>query len=124
MRRTVRLNENDLSRIVRRVINENQEAQKQQLEAKITSCFNKNKYPHLYRLMVAKGQGMVAMGAAALTVLGVASGVGAVGAGLTGTAALMIGKSAVDNYVKAFKSDKTGNLMSEAKSFAKCITGY
>jgi len=124
MKRIIRLTESDLARIVRRVINEDQEAQKQQLEAKITSCFNKNKYPHLDRLMVAQGQGLVAMGAAALTVLGVLSGVGGVGAGFSATAALLVGGTAVDNLVKAFKSDKTGNLMSEAKSFAKCITGY
>jgi len=122
MARIIRLTESDLSRIVRRVINEDQAAQKQQLESKMKSCFSSSKYPQLTNLMVSYGLGVAAIGAAVLTVMEVASGVGGIGAGITGTAALFFGAESLDKAVKAINNSAA--LKREAKAFAKCITGF
>ena len=65
----------------------------------------------------------MAIAGAALTVasVGVTAGVSA---GIFATATLLGGALAIEKAVLAFKSDKNGGLMSEAKDFAKCITGY
>ena len=123
MARIIRLTERDLTRLVRRVINEDQEAQKQQLQAKVTSCFDKKRFPHLNLLMESSGLGIMAIAGAALTVASVGVSAG-VSAGIFATATLIGGAIAIEKAVLAFKSDKNGGLMSEAKDFAKCITGY
>jgi len=127
MARIIRLTESDLSRIVRRVINEDQAAQKQQLEAKITSCFGslkifQTKYPELSNLMVSYGLGVATVGAVCLTVAEIASGVGGIGAGFSATAALFMGAESVDKAVRAINN--SDDLKREAKDFAKCITGF
>ena len=122
MARIIRLTESDLSRIVRRVINEEQEAQKQQLESKMKSCWDSNKYSGLNDLMIAYGLGLGALGAGVVTVMAAAVPGGGIMGGLTATAALLMGANATDKWVTAIKN--TPALKREARDLAKCLTGY
>ena len=122
MARIVRLTESDLSRIVRRVINEEQEAQKQQLESKMKSCWDPNKYRGLNTLMKAYGLGLGALGAGIVTVMAAAVPGGGILAGLTGSASLYMGANATDKWVTSIKN--TPALKREAKDLLKCLTGY
>ena len=122
MARIIRLTESDLSRIVRRVINEDQAAQKQQLELKMKSCFSSSKYPQLTNLMKSYGLALATIGAAVCTVAAAAVPGGGIMAGISGTATLFMGAESVDKWVKVIKNSPA--LEREAKSFAKCILGF
>ena len=122
MARIIRLTEQDLTRIVRRVINEDQAAQKQQLQSKMKSCFDPNKYPVMYSLVKYKGYSLLAVGAAAMTVGGFATG-NAVGGGLSATLALFMVGYAGEELVNVIKEHKNSNMLIEVKAFVKCVTG-
>jgi hypothetical protein len=122
MARIIRLTEQDLTRIVRRVINEDQAAQKQQLESKMKSCFDPNKYPIMYSLVATQGYSLLAVGAAAMTVGGFATGNAIVG-GLSATLALFMVGYAVEELVNVIKEHKNSNMLIEVKAFVKCVTG-
>ena len=122
MARIIRLTESDLSRIVRRVINEDQAAQKQQLQSKMKSCFDPNKYPVMYSLVKYKGYSLMAVGAAAMTVGSFATG-NAVGGGLSATLAILGGAYAGEELVNVIKEHKNSNMLIEVKAFVKCVTG-
>ena len=122
MARIIRLTEQDLNRIVRRVINEDQAAQKQQLQSKMKSCFDPNKYPVMYSLVKYKGYSLLAVGAAAMTVGSFATG-NAVGGGLSATLALLGGAYAGQELVNVIKEHKNSNMLIEVKAFVKCVNG-
>ena len=122
MARIIRLTEQDLNRIVRRVINEDQAAQKQQLQSKMKSCFDPNKYPVMYSLVKYKGYSLLAVGAAAMTVGSFATG-NAVGGGLSATLALLGGAYAGEELVNVIKEHKNSNMLIEVKAFVKCVNG-
>ena len=122
MARIIRLTEQDLNRIVRRVINEDQAAQKQQLQSKMKSCFDPNKYPVMYSLVKYKGYSLLAVGAAAMTVGSFATG-NAVGGGLSATLARLGGAYAGQELVNVIKEHKNSNMLIEVKAFVKCVNG-
>ena len=117
MKKVVRLTESDLSRIVRRVIKEEQMSA-QMLQAKAESCWDPKKYPQIAGMMKAYGFGLLAVAAAAVTVLSAGAADGMTG-GLSVTAALLSGGAAVDQIVKVAKSDST--FKKELTTFYNCM---
>lgn len=115
MKKVIRLTESDLTRIVKRVIKEDQQMKKQAFDQKALSCFNPKKYPQVYSLMKAYGCSVVVAAGILLTILseGIASGIGITGAIFAGGEAYDAFESAINNPKSSFKK--------EAKDFLTCV---
>ena len=111
MKKNIRLNESDLTRIVRRVIKEEQMT-KQMLTAKATNCWDAKKYPQTASLMKASGWGLFTVAAGASTLI---SG------GITATAAILGAGKYTEELTKAIESDST--FKAELHKFYKCMFG-
>lgn len=105
MKKVIRLTESDLTRIVRRVIKEEQMSA-QMLESKARSCWDAKKYPQIAGMMKASGYGLLAVAAAAVTVLSAGAADGMTG-GLSVTAALLSAGAAVEEIVEVANNDST-----------------
>lgn len=116
MGKIVRLTENDLTRLVRRVIKESQMSQQQFNAAaqKGAGCFSKENTPQLYALSKGLGLGALAIVAFAMTYFS-----GGIGAGLTLTSGLMMSAKSLDELSASINNNKS-TYEAELKKLYKC----
>jgi len=124
MARIVRLTESDLNRIVKRVINESQSAQAQQLISNAnklasTGCFSEKTTPKLVALAKALGLGVAAIGAFALTYISMGT-IDGISGGLFVTTGLFASAAALDNLVKSIKNNES-SYKKELQYLYDCI---
>jgi hypothetical protein len=125
MKKVIRLTENDLALIVKRVINESQSAQIQKIKsmaAESSSCFDCQKIPTLCNF--AKGYGLMGVGilsfVATYFTVGIADGVTG---GLLVTTGIFATAAAADKFAKAFNAQKS-TLMGDMDILWDCMTDF
>ena len=115
MKKIIRLNESDLTRIVRRVIKEEQMT-KQMLMAKATDCWDPKKYPQIASLMKVYGWGLFTVAAAASTYFSAG-----ISGGITVTAGLLGAGKTVEELIKVIESNSS--FKAELSVFYDCMFG-
>jgi hypothetical protein len=121
MARIVRLTESDLSRIVRRVINEEESGKMKfaEIKSKMSGCFSPSRYPNLYK--ASNGSLDVVMG---LLAMGIANGLFFASFGLSSFASYTLGAVGIYSTgvgVKKIYDANISKIRSELGKLYNCL---
>ena len=121
MARIVRLTESDLSRIVRRVINEEQSGKMKfaEIKSKMSGCFSPSEYPNLYK--ASNGSLDVVMG---LLAMGIANGLFFASFGLSSFASYALGSVGIYSTgvgVKKIYDANISKIKGELRKLYNCL---